>query len=1346
MNEQPDQSLARFVETLRAQQQESWRRGDHVLVETLLEQHPDANSSDDTVLELLYAEFCLREQLGEAPAPDEYFRRFPDLRDRLGNLFEMHHAIESDELDSPVLSASDDTVEIADDASFGSMADPQTDQHDGEPVATQTARSFGDYEVLEEIARGGMGVVYKARQIQANRIVALKMILAGQFAASPYIERFQAEAEAAANLDHPNIVPIYDVGQHDGQHYFSMGYVDGQSLAQRIADGPLDCRDAAELLVPVADAVQYAHERGIIHRDLKPANVLLRRNLESRDQSPEQQDTVRPGSSSGHRRASLESHPMVTDFGLAKRLEVADGLTASGDIIGTPSYMPPEQASGQAAQISPAGDVYSLGAILYCLVSGHPPFQAASVLDTLDQVVQREPVPLRHLNAAIDRDIDTIALKCLQKEPAKRYGSAAELADELRRYLAGEPIHARPVGAVERTWRWCKRKPVVASLATIAALLAIAVVSLLAVGYRRETALRQDAELARTEAEDNSREAEKNWRLADENSRQAEKNWRLAEENSRLAERRALLAMKTLEAVVFDIQQKLTNVPAAHSIRTSLLTTAVDRLKEIARDLDTARRADLNLAVVHLELGDVFLTVGASGGLDGTIEAHRQYQRGNDILRELSKSRPDEWLVQQNLSISYDRLGDTLRRLGKLPKTREAYEEGLRVITAERDENPDNVIAQAGVAAAHSKLGEIAWAMGDVEEAIEAHTKGLDGFQLLAEAAPHRADYQRSMSVCYARLGEIMLWRGDKDSARDNYEKCLAIRKRLAERDSADADYRAQCDLSKAHRQLGDVTFGWNVPEAQDHYQKALEIAQQVLGSDPNNLAVQHCLSAAYGGLGEISLQAGDVSAARECFQKELELMISLAERSPADSMMQFELAVAYLHSGQASRQAGELPKAIASLQESLGVYQDLAKLSPNSKKIQQNLSTVYQQLGEAQLLTGDWLAALRHFEDKLAICNRVAELDDRATDAQLTLSIAHRRVGDTHLQLHRTTGDTDGYKKAIDHHLQSVAIVRRVADDHPSNSRIQYSLSTALEKMGDVRMGHELPLAREHFEECAEIRKKLVGTEYGTGSFRRTLFVAYDRLGTTAFLSEDYAAAHDFFSQGIEDARKMAQENPEDGQPQSDLIGAIFKAAHALQRGQEFASAAQLFQEGLEAFKRFEEQTGLDGWPYLKGYDQTFRKHIADCEFYEKVVNDIDFVLSQSKEEAIQYLGQRVPVLIARRRVADAAESAAKLAELDAENGGSLYNAACGFALCFAAVRQEAAADEPPDEQEVSAERYATRSVQLLEQVRSTGYFDDPENIDWLKEDPDFDSLRKRPDFKELVRSLESQEPAGDE
>ena len=303
-------------------------------------------------------------------------------------------------------------------------------------------RYFGDYEIIREIARGGMGVVFQARQVSLNRTVALKMILAGQLADETDVKRFHTEAEAAANLDHPGIVPIYEVGQHEGQHYFSMGFVEGQSLSQRLAEGPLPAREAAELIRRVSEAIEYAHRHGVIHRDLKPANILL-------DQ---------------------DGNPRVTDFGLAKKIEGDSGLTGSGQIMGTPSYMPPEQAGGKRGEVGPAADVYALGATLYALVTGRPPFQAATPMDTVLQVISDEPVPPRRLNASVPRDLETICLKCLEKEPGRRYASAAALAEDLRRYLAGEPILARPVTRVERAVKWVRRRPAIASLAAAAIL------------------------------------------------------------------------------------------------------------------------------------------------------------------------------------------------------------------------------------------------------------------------------------------------------------------------------------------------------------------------------------------------------------------------------------------------------------------------------------------------------------------------------------------------------------------------------------------------------------------------------------------------------------------------------------------------------------------------------------------------------------------------------------------------------------------------------------------------------------------------------------------------------------
>jgi hypothetical protein len=329
-------------------------------------------------------------------------------------------------------------------------------------------RYFGDYEIERELARGGMGVVFRARQISLNRPVALKMILAGQLANETDVKRFYTEAEAAANLDHPGIVPIFEVGQHEGQHYFSMGFVEGKSLSQRLTEGPLLPREAAELMVKVAEAIEFAHQRGVIHRDLKPANILL-------DQT---------------------GNPRVTDFGLAKKLQSDSGLTGSGQIMGTPSYMPPEQAGGQRGEVGPPSDVYALGATLYAMVTGRPPFQAATPMDTVLMLLTEEPVPPRRLNASIPRDLETICLKCLEKEPAKRYLSAAALGQDLRRYLNDEPILARPVTRLESAVKWARRRPAIAGLLGLVALVMAVGLSGVLWQWRAAVRARNEARLA----------------------------------------------------------------------------------------------------------------------------------------------------------------------------------------------------------------------------------------------------------------------------------------------------------------------------------------------------------------------------------------------------------------------------------------------------------------------------------------------------------------------------------------------------------------------------------------------------------------------------------------------------------------------------------------------------------------------------------------------------------------------------------------------------------------------------------------------------------------------------------
>jgi ABC-type amino acid transport substrate-binding protein/tRNA A-37 threonylcarbamoyl transferase component Bud32 len=328
-----------------------------------------------------------------------------------------------------------------------------------------------DYEVLGELGRGGMGVVYKARQRSLKRLVALKMILAGAHASAEDVARFRREAEAVAQLQHPNIVQVYEVGEHEGLPFFSLELVEGGNLSQMLKGQPQPPRSAARLVEALARAVHFAHQRQIVHRDLKPANVLL----------------------------SADGTPKITDFGLAKRLEGQGDQTRTGAILGTPSYMAPEQASGKTRAIGPLTDVYSLGAILYEMLTGRPPFHADTPFDTLLQVLEREPVPPCSLCPDIPADLETVCAKALAKEPGQRYPTAADLADDLTRFLQGDPIRARPVGRGERAWRWCRRNPIVAALSALAGALLVVVGVLVVMMARGNPAGPADDSLVRVQ-------------------------------------------------------------------------------------------------------------------------------------------------------------------------------------------------------------------------------------------------------------------------------------------------------------------------------------------------------------------------------------------------------------------------------------------------------------------------------------------------------------------------------------------------------------------------------------------------------------------------------------------------------------------------------------------------------------------------------------------------------------------------------------------------------------------------------------------------------------------------------
>jgi tetratricopeptide (TPR) repeat protein len=464
-------SAGEIVTLLRVDQGKRWQRGERLPVEAYLEHLPGLRGEEQVLLGLIAGEVLAREARGESPSWEEYHGRFPQYHDLLRRVFALSEAGSSSAGDGPgspgtlgpsaLLPAGAAAVPPLPTPFVPPTRAPDTTAGDEEATLEGTTRPKGganpkdsgpalpDYEILGKLGRGGMGIVYKALHRPLKRVVALKMVLAGQHAEPELLDRFRREAEAVARLQHPNVVQIYEIGEHGGLPFFSLEFVEGGSLDRRIRGAPQPARQAAELVETLARAMSAAHARGILHRDLKPGNVLV----------------------------AADGTPKITDFGLAKQLDRQTVQTEAGRILGTPEYMAPEQAYGRIDEIGPLADVYALGVILYELLTGRVPFLGENPYDTLQQVCTHDPVSPRRLQPAVPRDLEKVCLKCLEKAPTKRYASAEALADDLRRFLDGKPVRARSLTPVGRALKWAGRNRAAAVTAFALVLAALGVVS-----------------------------------------------------------------------------------------------------------------------------------------------------------------------------------------------------------------------------------------------------------------------------------------------------------------------------------------------------------------------------------------------------------------------------------------------------------------------------------------------------------------------------------------------------------------------------------------------------------------------------------------------------------------------------------------------------------------------------------------------------------------------------------------------------------------------------------------------------------------------------------------------------
>ena len=650
-------SLSDRIEFLAQELRGHWRQGDRSCIEDLGEMFQELATNPEHLLDLIYHEVLIREEFGDSPQLDDYVARFPELVERLERLFAVHGALEDDDWNDDFEGALRDAQLPR--ANDRHSATPTLLDDDPSPTAPKWPRRYRDlssieappgYHLLDEIGRGGMAVVFRARQEVLDRIVALKMLVGGTMASPESLGRLKQEARAVAQLQHPGIVQIHEVGEHRGLPYLSLEYVSGGTLHNWLHGRPLPPIDAALIVEQLARTTAFAHERGIVHRDLKPANVLLA----ELPPDPQASATVNVGKHSDQQDPSNPNiRTKISDFGLARMNDGLSQLTATGQIIGTPSYMAPEQASGSADAASPALDIYSLGAILYELLTGRPPFRGATLFETLEQVRSNDPVSPRHLQPRTPRDLETICLKCLEKNPARRYSSALALANELRCFLNGESITARPAGIVERWGKWIRKNPAVTALTLLVVVLF----------FYSEAAILNEARRANHNekaAINDSRRADQERALANQERKRAEESARLADE----ARQQAETAREQAEAAR---QQAVQSQSQAESDRTSALES--QRSAEVAFDRTLKALSSLGTLGVSIRWQPGQEQIGGQI-LDRTL----------GLYEELLRDQRDNPVVKSRRIMTLINAGEIHRTLNNFKRALELLTEAAEII------------------------------------------------------------------------------------------------------------------------------------------------------------------------------------------------------------------------------------------------------------------------------------------------------------------------------------------------------------------------------------------------------------------------------------------------------------------------------------------------------------------------------------------------------------------------------------------------------------------------------------------------------------------------------------------
>jgi serine/threonine-protein kinase len=757
---------------------------------------------------------------------------------------------------------------------------------------TRIGVDVSGYEILAEIGRGGMGVVYKARHIRLDRLVALKMILAGAHASLDQIARFHIEARAVAQIQHPGIVQIYDDGDLDGLPYFSLEFVPGGSLSQFINGRPQAPRVAATMVMALCRAMAEAHARGIIHRDLKPANVLL----------------------------TLDHQPKITDFGLAKQMEGDSQQTRSGAIMGTPSYMAPEQAWGQTREIGPLSDQYALGAILYEMIVGRPPLQGATPLETLELVRNQEPVPLTRLQPRTPTDLETICLKALQKDPAKRFPDAGAMAEDLRRFLGGEPIVARPVGAPERLWRWCKRNPRVAVLAAVVVLMGITITAgsaafaavlkgrnvELAESYKKENAAKEVAltnEQAALAARNDAIAARNAEEIALKKERQAREKAEALVQGAFAQTRNALEAQRVLSVL---LNQRLLSIPGTQAIREELIHTtltgleatiaSLEQLGTVARDKEGFAVATRTLAGINQRAGLIAMEYGKYN------ETTRYFRRMEELSEQLAAAEPDALEPLKVKASVKATLGDfQMDRIGDARKALSFFDQALALRRQWLAREPSNDEAKRGVANILGALAGARLKLGNPAGARDLYHEEIALRDQFSPALADQLEVRRERAGLRDKLGDLSVSLGDSKAGRAHIQIALELRRENAADHPEETQVHRDVLLSLQKLGTHELIYARDPKAAQRHYQSALDGFLERLKVEDSSIQTKMDVALAQYYVATAELRAGHSDAAMAHYRQCRDIREELA-KDPKTKLNSLDLMLALARTGDHAR------------------------------------------------------------------------------------------------------------------------------------------------------------------------------------------------------------------------------------------------------------------------------------------------------------------------------------------------------------------------------------------------------------------------------------------------------------